>query len=427
MALRSLVVFANAVGVSSCTNSREDDLGSSSGCVIDHGGVWTYVDNRDLLALSRFVAEEHVTIGGIDDLGSTAGNATTLEDVRGGLMFDSGAFAVISGREQVTFFSAEGERTAAVGRAGEGPGEFRALSWIGLGPDDVIILWDTQLARLTSLSPDGTYRDSRFVTAETLPPPQPVGVMGDGSLVFRQGAGVRLASEQPAGVWRDTIRYLRLPAAPDSGLVTLTTALGPQLSPVRVEGAEGGSPILFAADTEGASAGGLFYHTDATTSAHIVGLNADGSVGVRVRVRIPATEVTDAMIRRERERLREVAERWRGTWRLSYETRLERATKAEVRASLAAVQEMIGGAGAELWMRLTHWAGGGPESWLVVHPFEGWARLVEVPEGHELLDVAANHMLTKWTGTMGEPYISVLSRSPVRLPSASGCTAPNRM
>ena len=89
------------------------------------------------------------------------------------------------GGSEILFYSPTGELTKRVGRRGSGPGEFREISSMVLGPHgDSIVVWDYSQNRLSVFDTAGM-----FVRSERGSPDGPIfieGAFSDGSfLVFR--------------------------------------------------------------------------------------------------------------------------------------------------------------------------------------------------------------------------------------------------
>src|SRR5690606_23536502 len=90
-----------------------------------------------------------------------------------------------TGSGEVRFFGADGTLLRTVGREGEGPGEFRALSRLYVLPGDSLLATDVSLDRLTVF-------DAQGAVARTAPLEQ---VPGDGAyfIVGRLADGTLLA------------------------------------------------------------------------------------------------------------------------------------------------------------------------------------------------------------------------------------------
>jgi hypothetical protein len=60
-------------------------------------------------------------------------------------------------------YDASGKFVRNIGRAGEGPGEYRSIAGVETFPDGRIVVWDNRIQRLTVYSPDGRYVSSMRV------------------------------------------------------------------------------------------------------------------------------------------------------------------------------------------------------------------------------------------------------------------------
>lgn len=75
----------------------------------------------------------------------------------GAVRLDDGRYVVADGAElRLSVYDAAGRLERTFGRAGEGPGEFRALSGLWHTAGDTIGVWDSRLQRITRLRADGT-------------------------------------------------------------------------------------------------------------------------------------------------------------------------------------------------------------------------------------------------------------------------------
>jgi hypothetical protein len=155
-------------------------------------------------ATPRIELREVTRVGGWDERPGYA-----LEQVTAGLIRADGTFVVADqGARQVRFYSAVGNLMAAVGRDGDGPGEFRSIQSMGLLRDGSVAVWDFASTRLTILGPDGEVgptiriRDpeltSRYATF--------VGVFPDTSVVMRADVHAYALRDEPAGLRRDSVR-----------------------------------------------------------------------------------------------------------------------------------------------------------------------------------------------------------------------------
>lgn len=72
-----------------------------------------------------------------------------------------------AGTQELRFFDADGELVRAVGRSGEGPGEFRFIRSMTRIAGDSLLVWDPGLGRLSFFSPQGEF--VRVATVREIP------------------------------------------------------------------------------------------------------------------------------------------------------------------------------------------------------------------------------------------------------------------
>ena len=76
--------------------------------------------------------------------------------VRNVAVLKSGTVVVADDKTPVLrMYDSRGKFLRDIGRAGEGPGEYRSMGGVGATPDGRIILWDNRIQRLTYYSPSG--------------------------------------------------------------------------------------------------------------------------------------------------------------------------------------------------------------------------------------------------------------------------------
>jgi hypothetical protein len=113
-----------------------------------------------------------------------------------------------AGTQQLLYFSSAGTFLRSVGRAGEGPGEFRAPAWLGRGGGDTLFIWDDRLLRLSVFSGDGEFIESRKVVGHNEDLALSIsGRFEDGSFLLVPGPVVWIGSEE--GVRRSPFAYQR--------------------------------------------------------------------------------------------------------------------------------------------------------------------------------------------------------------------------
>lgn len=418
-----VVALCMATGSLACSSEApksDQDSVHYGECSIDAEGTWTYRDTRPVNELPRATVTHVVTVGGLDD---DAGEP--IESVQAGLLLDSGRLAVLSGWKRLLIYAPDGRQTGVVGGGGEGPGEFQQATRMGLRSDGNLWVWDLLLQRLSELSPDGELLDVRSVTSPDLPPPQALGLFDDGSVVASRARVIRLADQRRRGVWRNEVRYLR--QTEDGRWSLLADMPGPEMYSVDLGDRVSPERLLFAATTVGTVNADHLYLVD-TAEPSIVGLAGDGTVTTRIHLRLEGGQVSAAMEENERRRRRERHAGLRSTsspvvaqltelWR-------ELALAVPARDVLPPIRSIGSGMRDELWLQLEAGDEEASRTWLVVRPYEGTVRLLELPDGHRFLHATRSSVLTRSTGTLDEHYVSVFERNDGLAAPGRGCRAP---
>lgn len=102
-----------------------------------------------------------LTIGSLD-----GPEPTQLHRVRAARRLPNGHVVIgDGGSTELRFFDANGQWIRSVGRAGDGPGEFRLISRFQVLPPDTLLVYDNAGPRVTAFTMDGTLIESRRVAA----------------------------------------------------------------------------------------------------------------------------------------------------------------------------------------------------------------------------------------------------------------------
>jgi hypothetical protein len=118
---------------------------------------------------------------------------------------DDGSVVVAdAGSHSILWFGTDGVRTAAAGGAGDGPGEFRSIAWIGKARADSIYAWDSRLKRLSVLHAGRFERSFELEPYQTWPGLTPIGSLTNGNLIAFGGYGVPGVGT-PLGVHREEV------------------------------------------------------------------------------------------------------------------------------------------------------------------------------------------------------------------------------
>jgi hypothetical protein len=141
------------------------------------------------------------------DIGSADGSASTTFNRIAGIRLrsDGGLIVADEGEGEVRAFDVAGTLRWSAGRRGDGPGEYRTIGGIGIGPADSIWVWDFGLRRFTILDRDG--RVARLLGLDA--PLSAVGAAGrlaDGTFVLQE---YWTASSSGPGLHRDPAAIVR--------------------------------------------------------------------------------------------------------------------------------------------------------------------------------------------------------------------------
>jgi len=239
----------------------------------------------------------------LDLTGAEAGKGPGLYQVMGAVRLGDGRIVVANGgTSTLEIFGADGAHQRSVGRAGDGPGEFRALSWVGRFAGDSIAAWDSGAGRLSIFTPAGDF-------ARSVAPAQPLGIFprAEGAL---DGGALLLSLHQPSlgmsategvHVQRDTISLAVL--RPDGAVTVLGRFPGTE---VLASGNPAGGlmmmPLPFGRSTVAAGSGGRVYVASGEPG-NIAEYAPGGGVRALVRADRERQPVTSADVRAYRQKL----------------------------------------------------------------------------------------------------------------------------
>jgi hypothetical protein len=121
-------------------------------------------------AQTRWVVD---SLPSVDIHGLSAKGAALLEEPVAGVRQRDGTIVIAEGRTaRISFFNGGGRVLRTVGRSGDGPGEYRLISWLGQCAGDSIFVWDFIHQRLTALDKDGQLgREMMIPSSGRIDPP----------------------------------------------------------------------------------------------------------------------------------------------------------------------------------------------------------------------------------------------------------------
>ena len=136
-----------------------------------------------------------------------------LSQVTGACRRTDGSVVVASsGTGQLQVYGADGRHARAMGREGDGPGEFRSIFFVVCMPGDSVGAWDPLLGRLSVFGPDGQYaRGTSPAAVLGGPLPRVHGMLPGGRFVGEAGGSGSVPAAGTAV--RDTVEWLVLDAS----------------------------------------------------------------------------------------------------------------------------------------------------------------------------------------------------------------------
>ncbi len=310
---------------------------------------------------------------------------------------NDGTVAVANaGSGTIEWFDAGGEHRQSSGGRGDGPGEFRGITWAGLTASDSLFVWDGQARRMSVFS------DRRFVRSFGVRIPEPWGPIAVGGLLA-DGSWVAIAAPLPGGDGREGIRRPEVPAwiLSSDGEVVAELGMFPSAAVDLQAGATAGSVIRrvipFGPRTIVGAAGSWIAVAD--NARYEVAIH--GSEGALERlVRIPgeAERVGARDLEAELERRLEVAppiEEIRDGIRVLFE-----ATPAPERMPFFDAL-LVDPAGYVWARRAGSTAVAGGVRWDVIGTHGEWLGTLGVPGELKITQVGARSVLGVWTDEQG--------------------------
>ena len=213
--LRLLASLTLLGTLTACSDAAPPDGGVS---VRDSAGV-TIVENRAPRWGDgdewRLAPEPTLTIGVLEGL-----DEYQLFRVAGARRLSDGRIAVVNtGTSEIRFYDAEGGFLHSIGRSGEGPGEFLAMSRLWPLAGDSLALYDFVNVRVTVLTPDGQFARDFRVDQPGTGVPFPRGTL-DGRWILAQTSIADQQEYFEEGPRRDSVQFFRydLEGAVDTSL-----------------------------------------------------------------------------------------------------------------------------------------------------------------------------------------------------------------
>lgn len=307
-----------------------------------------------------------------------------------------------AGAHQLRFYDLAGKLLRAAGRGGNGPGEFRHLSWTGPLPGDSVGAWDVRLRRLSVYSRDGDLgRTAEFGIKGFFPAVQ--GVFADGSLLIATQVGGVRAPGSGAGAWRDTAVFVRMSSTGEvrdtvgrfPGPEQYTSPAGERTS-TRTYGLPFGRETFASVNQDRA-----FVATG--DGYEITAYDTSGLGQSRVQVRVDPRPVSQAEIRAYRaEVLENLADSDVAEWTQALET-------APYPRQMPALAGLTASADGHVWVR-EYQPPGAPEKesrWAVFDAEWKPVAVVRGPARFQIFQIGADWVLGRQVGVDGVEHVLV--------------------
>lgn len=327
-------------------------------------------------------------IGAPDETGA-------LFDVRAASVLHDGRIAVANnGSGQILLFGSSGIFEASAGRRGFGPGEFRVITAVSAAPGDSIVAFDPSLRRVSYFDAEGDFARSYSVAGGPAPAAGVLkagGWLADGSfVVVEHHVPVERDPGGPDGIIRYRTSATLLVLAPDGTTVA------------SLDGLSGDESVIGVSSVDG---GGLRIRTVRSPDLHSLRVTARGEAIV--------SGVTDSYALTLRSAAAEPVMLLRvRSEALNGSTLID---GAQAQSTVVDVHPKFGrvllSPRGDLWVE----EGAGDEdahSWATFGPDGEWRGRIAAPEGLEVIEVGAEHVLGLHRDELGVEWLHLYSLEP---------------
>jgi len=347
----------------------------------------------------------------VDITGGEPGQGPALYQALGAARLGDGRIVVANaGSGTLDFYTPDGRHQRSAGHAGGGPGEFRALTWVGSLPGDSVAAWDSGSGRLSVFTPAGEF-------ARSVTPRQPLGMFPQAQGTLEGGELLLMLHQAaPGGAPTSTVHVQR-------GTVHLASMA--RDGAVKILGRFPGTEML----ASGNPAGGLMmmplpFGKQTVAAAHrgrvyvsggdrweVAEYGADGRVRSLIRSARPRQPVTRADVRAYARTMVMLGGEGNAALARQRSQLLAMAPYPKVKP---AVTGLRADAERNLWMESPGPAAGTVDGeWTVVSPREGVLARVQLPRGLNVQQVGPDWILgTSMDGDMEHVRLYRLTRAP---------------
>jgi hypothetical protein len=326
-----------------------------------------------------------------------------LHRVQGALLLGGGRIAVANdGTQELRIYGIDGSHLKSIGGEGEGPGQFKSVTLIGLFADTLAVL-DPALRRVSLIHPEGGFIRS-FTPVESATTFPTGGWLFESGMVLIRNLplGDLAALEGSPGRMLEPYKAYDL-----SGtlLIEFGAFPGPEQVLVTIQAEEGPAPLRstvpFGKNPQVAVAGGRMYF-GAQNAFEIKIFGGGGSLQKIVRLDRPVLPVTDADLAAYiHEELAGIEDEHQALVLRRYYEELPRVASRPSHGSIFADQE------GYLFVEDFRFPGNEVSAMNVFDPEGRLVGRFELPAGLEVLDIEEDHLLALFRDGMDAEYLQL--------------------
>lgn len=356
------------------------------------GVEWT-IEHNPMVQIGEVDGDDAFLFTGIMDAKSIGEDLLAVVDYRA---------------QEIRLFGIDGRFVRSVGGRGQGPGEFAGAPLITFVPPDTIIAWDPGNKRMSWFTTEGLLaKEFSFLAtpaAAALPMamvPDAWQLLADGTLIT---TGLDLTRRTP------TVQYRNVQIIGPSGQSVVEVGKFPigERVPVPLPQSEGrGTRSIsnpFAPSSPAAARGApATVFVGGTASWEVKAYGPDGELREIIRAAIPRLPVSRALVRQERDRLKDMAEP------LGVDLSILERTFDGIGFpdSTAAVSQVLADGTGQLW--IARWRtrpGATPPTFDVIDSGGQWLGTVHMPPNSgEVISIAADRVITLWRDASDVSYV----------------------
>ncbi len=404
----SVALVASVIGSVACG-------GGDSTAEQDAEAGWNVVDSAGVRLVTNlapaWTEAEAWRLGGapVLDIGALDGPAATqFFQVSDGALLSDGGFVVAGfGSYDLRRFDSEGSHMWTAGREGDGPGEFRGLTSIGVGPGDTLLAYDFRHRRISRWAPDGSFTDARALEGvDEGGFPFVDALLPDGRVVFTFRSFAAGDLPPPGEVRRDPVEvWVASPG--DSASVLIGEFPGPEWLIMRQsETAQGarlisGAPPFARSTITTADADGVWVGD--SDRPEVLRYGFDGTPQAVVRLSLAPVPVTDDLVARAlAEQLDEAND--------AEEEDLARQRWEELPLPefLPYFEELAVDGLGNLWIRAFQAPGDRTRTWYVLGADDGrWLGTVTFPDRVSPLEIGGETVLARFGDELDVTHVQM--------------------